>query len=238
MVIEGYGTRARDAVEVEFQVSDPSYPFVEASAVEDCRLELEVIFPHSKEGFVEYFTLEGASPEPVLETIDRSDGVDAELVARHSDGGRVRIHVRRRCVAITVVDFGAVPDSVAAEDGEGRVVASVTSESDAADLVERFEREHPSVAVADRRERRGSMPVFTRHDFTQTVIDTLTDRQREVFLTAYMNGYYDWPRKHEAVELADELDISPATFSQHLRAAEGKIFSALLDTDDERVFVE
>ena len=228
----------RDAIEIEFHISDRSYPFVEASETENCRLELEVIFPHSEEGFVEYFGLDGAPPERVLEVIDRSEDVDAELVARHDDGGRVRVHVRRPCVAITVVDFGAVPGPIAAEDGEGRVVAEVASKSDATDLVERFEREHPSVTFDGYRTHRQSTPVFTRHEFTQFVMNALTDRQREVFLTAYMNGYYDWPRKHEATELADDLDISPATFSQHLRAAEGKIFNALLDIDDESVHVE
>ncbi|QCS41730.1 helix-turn-helix domain-containing protein [Natrinema versiforme] len=232
------GRRVKDAVEVEFRVRDTSYPFVDASRAEDCRLDLEVLFPHSEAGFVEYFTLEGARPERVLEAVDRSDDVDAELVARHEDGGRLRFHVRERCVARSVVEFGAIPRTVEADGGDGRVVAEVSSRADADELVERFETEHPTVTVDDSRDRQRSTPLFTHHDFKQTVIDALTDRQREVFLTAYMNGYYDWPRKHEATELADELGISPATFSQHLRAVEGQLFSILLDTDDECVFVE
>ena len=232
------GRGAEDVVEVEFRVSDPSYPFVAASDAESCRLDMELLFPLSEEGFVEYFTLDGAPPERILKVMDRADDVDPELVVRHDDGGRVRVHVRRQCVAITVVEFGAIPRTVEADGGDGRVVAEVSSGSDAAALVERFDREHPTVTLEDCQDRRRSTPVFTHHDFTQTVMDVLTDRQREVFLTAYMNGYYDWPRKREATELADELGISPATFSQHLRAAEGKIFSRLLDTDDESVLVE
>ncbi|WP_319004344.1 helix-turn-helix domain-containing protein [Natrinema amylolyticum] len=224
-------------MEVEFHVRNSAYPFVDASQAEDCRLELEVIFPHSDDGFVEYFTLDGAPPERVLDAIDWTDGVDAERVARHANGGRLQFHVRDRCVAITVVDFGAIPRVVAADGGEGRVVAEVLSRDEAAELVDRFERDHPTVTVDDCRERERATPLFAHHDFKQAVIDALTDRQREVFLTAYMNGYYDWPRKHEAAELA-ELDITPATFSQHLRAVEGEIFSLLLDTDDECVFVE
>ncbi|WP_339102883.1 bacterio-opsin activator domain-containing protein [Haloterrigena salinisoli] len=228
----------KPVVEVEFRVDDPSYPFVDVSRAASCRLGLEVIFPHSDGGYVEYFTVEDAPPERILDPIDDTEAVDADLVARHDDGGRVRLHLRDGCVAATVVDFGAIPRTVEADGGDGRVVAEVASQSAAAELVDRFEREHPTVTVDDRRDRGRSTPLFTRHDFTQSVVETLTDRQREVFLTAYMNGFYDWPRKHEASELAAELGIAPATFSQHLRTAEGKIFSSLLDTDDENVFVE
>ncbi|WP_245742190.1 helix-turn-helix domain-containing protein [Natrinema salaciae] len=235
--MERGGRRVKNVVEVEFRVRDPSYPFVGASRADTCRLDLEVIAPHSDDGFVEYFTLAGAPPERVLKTLD-DDGVDATLVAQHADGGRLRFHVRERCVAVSVVDFGAIPRLVEADGGVGRVVAEVSSRGDAAELVDRFEREHPTVAVDDCRDRQRSTPLFTHHDFKQDAIGALTDRQREVFLTAYMNGYYDWPRKHEAAELADELGISPATFSQHLRTVEGTLFSTLLDTDDDRVFVE
>ncbi|WP_255681853.1 bacterio-opsin activator domain-containing protein [Natrinema sp. SYSU A 869] len=236
--MESGDRRAKNTVEVEFHVCNSAYPFVDASQAANCRLELEVIFPHSDDGFVEYFTLDGAPPERILDTIQRTDGVDAELVARHDNGGRLQFHIRDRCVAITVVDFGAIPRVVEADDGAGRVVAEVSSRDEAVELVDRFERDHPTVTVDDYRDREQTTSLFTHHDFKQTVIDALTDRQREVFLTAYMNGYYDWPRKHEAAELADELDITPATFSQHLRAVEGKIFSILLDTNDECVFVE
>ncbi|WP_249038744.1 helix-turn-helix domain-containing protein [Haloterrigena salifodinae] len=234
----GRGQGENRVVEVEFRVDDPSYPFVDVSRTADCRLDLEVLFPHSDGGFVEYFTVEDAPPKRVLKPINETDTVDANLVARHDDGGRVRLHVRDDCVAITVVEFGAIPRTVEAEGGDGRVVVEVASKSDAAELVDRLEREHPTVTVDDCRDRRRSTPLFARHDFTQSVVETLTDRQREVFLTAYMNGFYDWPRKHEASELAAKLEIAPATFSQHLRAAEGKIFSSLLDTDDENVFIE
>lgn len=236
--MERGGRRVKDAVEVEFRVRDPSYPFVDASRAENCRLDLEVIVPHSGDGFVEYFTLDGAPPDRVLDVVDQSDGVDANLVARHEDGGRLQFRVHERCVARTVVDFGAIPRTVEADGGDGRLVAEVSSRADATRLIERFEREHPTVTVDDWDGQQRSTPLFAHHDFKQAVIDLLTDRQREVFLMAYMNGYYDWPRKYEATELADELGISPATFSQHIRAVEGKIFSSLLDTDDECVFVK
>jgi len=64
--------------------------------------------------------------------------------------------------------------------------------------------------------------------------EDLTDRQRTVVKTAYYAGYFEWPRDSSGEEIAESLDIAPATFSQHLRTAENRIFGALLhDSDDE-----
>lgn len=57
--------------------------------------------------------------------------------------------------------------------------------------------------------------------------DVLTERQREIFDLARRNGYYNWPRQISAAELSDKLDISKATFVEHLRKAENKIIDSI-----------
>ena len=59
------------------------------------------------------------------------------------------------------------------------------------------------------------------------------DRQREVVRTAYM-GYFEYPKGANAGEVAAALDISRSTFAEHLAAATGKLFGAVL-VDDESV---
>ncbi|MCO8244968.1 MULTISPECIES: helix-turn-helix domain-containing protein [unclassified Haladaptatus] len=51
-------------------------------------------------------------------------------------------------------------------------------------------------------------------------VDRLTKRQLEVFQLARERGYYDYPRKASAGELADELDISTSTLHEHLHKVE------------------
>jgi predicted DNA binding protein len=58
---------------------------------------------------------------------------------------------------------------------------------------------------------------------------TLTDRQREVIATAHEMGYFDRPRDANATAVAAALDISRATFAEHLAAAQSKILDAILD---------
>ena len=51
----------------------------------------------------------------------------------------------------------------------------------------------------------------------------LTTRQREAFAVARQRGYYEWPRAVSAKQLATDLDVSKATFLEHLRKAEAKL---------------
>lgn len=61
-------------------------------------------------------------------------------------------------------------------------------------------------------------------------LDVLSPRQREVFEYACQQGYYDWPRKVSATDLADDLGITKATVAEHLRKAESRLFTPFGDT--------
>jgi predicted DNA binding protein len=70
----------------------------------------------------------------------------------------------------------------------------------------------------------------TTDDGDPTVVDRsrLTDRQREVLRTARRMGYFAYPREANATAVADELDIGPSTFAEHLAAAQRTILDDLL----------
>lgn len=57
---------------------------------------------------------------------------------------------------------------------------------------------------------------------------SLSTRQAEVLELAHEAGYFDWPRRTDAETLADQLDISHATFLEHLRKSEKKIIDEAL----------
>lgn len=57
----------------------------------------------------------------------------------------------------------------------------------------------------------------------------LTDRQLEVLKTAHDMGYFEYSKASNAGEVAAELDISTSTFSEHLAAAQRKLFGAIVD---------
>ena len=56
----------------------------------------------------------------------------------------------------------------------------------------------------------------------------LTDRQREVLETAHEMGYFEHPKGANAGEVAEALGITSSTFTEHLSAAQSKLFAAIL----------
>ena len=90
--------------------------------------------------------------------------------------------------------------------------------------------------VADLRERYSSLDVkrLVRSPAEDVEVDDvvvdrgkLTDRQREVLETAYRMGYFERPRRANATEVAEQLDVQPSTVSEHLTAAQAKILDDL-----------
>jgi predicted DNA binding protein len=65
------------------------------------------------------------------------------------------------------------------------------------------------------------------------VLSLLTARQREVFETAVERGYYEIPRLVNQRELAETLDLAPSTVDEHIRKAESRVLSAVLEPPEE-----
>lgn len=61
------------------------------------------------------------------------------------------------------------------------------------------------------------------------LLSLLTERQAEVFQRAVKMGYYEIPRQTTHEELANELGCAPSTIDEHLRKAESRVLSTLVD---------
>ncbi len=61
-----------------------------------------------------------------------------------------------------------------------------------------------------------------------TPISVLTNRQRQILLEAYDQGYYDVPRRISSAELAVRLKIDKSTVVEHLRKAENRLVSQIV----------
>lgn len=98
-------------------------------------------------------------------------------------------------------------------------------------VVESFLEENPDADLVSKRHRESVTPIFTKSTLHQVLDANLTDRQREVLRTAYEAGYYEWPRECSGETVARELDISSATFSEHIHAAERNLLTAIFDPE-------
>jgi len=60
------------------------------------------------------------------------------------------------------------------------------------------------------------------------ILAVLTDKQREVMVAAFQNGYYDFPKRISSKELCRKVSISKPTLLQHMRKAEGRILKEIM----------
>ena len=72
-------------------------------------------------------------------------------------------------------------------------------------------------------------PVQTQQEFQASLSERFTDRQETALRTAYLGGFFNWPREVDGDALATAMDISRPTYHQHLRAAQQKVYEELFE---------
>ncbi|WP_277540661.1 helix-turn-helix domain-containing protein [Haloarcula laminariae] len=220
--------RPRSVCEVEFSVQDSRYPFVRVSEDEQCLLKLAEMFPRP-DGHAEFFTVTDADPIRVAARASEHESLDVTLLREGERSGFFEFLVSDRCPAVKLAELGALTRSVVGKDGTGRIVAEIPPQQDASAIIEVFSDEYPDADLVTKREKEALDPRFPQSAFRQLLHRHLTERQREVLQTAFEMGYYEWPRECTGSDVAVELGITSATFSEHIKAAERNLFGALFN---------
>ncbi|WP_348610998.1 helix-turn-helix domain-containing protein [Halobaculum rarum] len=218
-----------DVLEVEFRLERSAYPFVRASAVADCTLELAELVPRGDGRYAEFFNVTGADPDRIAALAAEHEGTEVALVETYRDGSLFEFLVSGDCPARRLAELGALPRTVRGAAGRGTIVAEIPSEADPAGIVGTFLEETPEATLVSKRGKRSMGPLLSEATLHRTLEAQLTDRQREVLQTAFEAGYYDWPRGCTGEAVASELGISSATFSEHVHAAERTLIATLFN---------
>ncbi|WP_340674299.1 helix-turn-helix domain-containing protein [Natrinema marinum] len=152
------------------------------------------------------------NPVPIIASIDDRDDVrDLELLWKHDDTALLQVETADPSV-LRPMQRAGVPVETPFVVEDGVVTWELTTSAD------RLSTLGTLLEESDIGYRLESV-----HDVTGRTDRLLTDRQREVFLTAVDEGYYDVPRAATLTEVAAHLEISKSTCSDILHRAEGKI---------------
>jgi DNA-binding CsgD family transcriptional regulator len=207
---------------------------------------LERTVRRSSGAFGAFYTVEGADPEQVVDEIASLGGVaDVTLVSADASAETCLVEVETSSWFGTVfAEHGAVVRTAEAvggagdtdgDDGDGdgdggaRLVVEAPQAADIRALVTSFRERYPGTELVAQRTRERS--VQTLLELQDLLGEQLTERQLETLETAYSAGYFDWPRESSGQEIAALLDITQPTFNKHLRTAERKTFSMLLNRE-------
>jgi predicted DNA binding protein len=218
--------------QLEFEVTDPDCLAVTVSdaAAAYCKVEHQTVTNDGNH--LCFLQVEGTTPETALDATTAADSVtDCHVVDSQDDGCLLEV-VKKRSGAEAMMDVGATVVSATAERGVGTLVVETPISTDVREVVEAYTSLNPRSHLVAKREI--DRPVAHANSLKDDFDDVLTDRQQSVLTTAYYAGYFDWPRGNTAEEVADSLDISPATFHQHIRAAERKLLNLVCDDQEQR----
>lgn len=216
-----------DVIEIQFQVRDPELPLLQLVDCADCAFELENVLLHDDGGLSVFFTAHGAAPAAVDDFVNQSLAfTDLQLIADEEDESLFEVTATEGFIA-TLVDHGAVPQTITAEGGEANIVAALSTQADVREFMEMLQAKYSEVELTARRtcERTARTPA----EFKAVFEDRITDRQREVLQTAYFSGFFDNPRKSTGEEIGDALGISQPTINHHLRSCQRTLLEMLYD---------
>lgn len=166
----------------------------------------------------EEFVVEGADglEAPDLEQVFSYGSRDIYRFTRDSD---------IECPCETVEEFGSPVVDVHTEDGTLKLALHVEDMDELQEVIGEVRTRFSDVTV-DRLV--SSEPAGETPDLVLVDRGELTPRQLEVIETAHEMGYFTHPKGANAGEVADTLDITTSTFTEHLSAAQTKLLGAIL----------
>ena len=222
--------RTDERTEVELSVTDDRLVTNRLAAALGADAEYVGAIPAEGHTLRAFFRFEGARPD-AADRLAGLESVDAvQPLAVEEGDGLYQLVLAVPPLIDSLRRYDARLRALSTADGATRVTAVVAGGADVRGLVEDVASVYDGVELRARRE--DAEPVDTRETFREELLEQLTERQRDALQTALYGGFYEWPRASTGEELAATRDIAASTFQHHLRAAERKLVSAVLDPSE------
>jgi hypothetical protein len=213
--------------ELKLRLYSKSHSALRLTEELDCQYELEAIVPGRDESFRVFATID-APPNQVLDFAGETRVVDdMQAIAEQDEGFLYECSVRGGCFLNVLLEHNAVPRSLTASDGSGHVIIDLPGETRVSDFMETFREKYPKAELEAKNTRYRSLR--PQSGFKADIEESLTERQFETVKTAFLSGYFEYPRENSTEDIAEMLGVTHPTISRHLRDAQRKVFSELFE---------
>ncbi|GAB7008115.1 bacterio-opsin activator domain-containing protein [Halorubrum trueperi] len=211
---------------VEYTATNPSFVLTQLAKAADCTLTYEGGVQQTASGNYVFVTVDGAPLDAVVDAADGLRIVEGVQRIRGGDsGGVVRLQLSEPFLATELADHGAVLQDATATQATTELVIDISHGVEARHVTQFISERFRDVTLTSKQTREQA----SEHGLYASVLDQLTARQLEVLETAYYSGFFESPREATGEVVAASLDISPQAFYQHIRTAQRKLFTALID---------
>ncbi|WP_126663921.1 PAS domain S-box protein [Haloterrigena salifodinae] len=177
-----------------------------------------------------FFETRGASSEAVRDALDGLVSVTSARLVTESDSRCLfEATVTGDVLASRLVRHGGSPRSITADEGRTEVTVDVPVTTDVREFVEMLRDRYERVDLRSRRHVQRTM--HTRQELVTSLFEDMTDRQLEVLRTAYLAGFFEWPRESTGEEIAEMLEVTQPTVNRHLRIGQQRLLARLFDDE-------
>ncbi|QLH80081.1 GAF domain-containing protein [Halosimplex rubrum] len=216
-----------EVVELEFQITD-LFEALDLPEQPEGQFSFDHVVPVGDDEFLVYGTASAAAVDTVERLVERlPHWAEVSFADEEGEGERgFELRMVEPPVLSTLASLGGSVEEVVVEDGDYRMTLHVSPTADVRQVIEAVTDAYPRATMLRRQQ-------VTREDArarsTRSLLEGLTDRQRTTLEAAYHAGFFEWPRDASGEDVAESLQVSPPTFHQHLRKAEGKVFGGLFE---------
>ena len=132
-----------------------------------------------------------------------------------------------QCIATTVGEHGGRLRSLSIEGGRAELRVELPPTARVREFADALDGTHGDTKLRTRH-------TLTRPDrdeggFRAALRDRLSDRQDQMLRTAYLSGFFEWPRTTTGEEIAETFDVSQPTVNRHLRVGLRKCLELVYD---------
>lgn len=213
-------------VELTYRLTESEGAFARLAARLEREIEIRNVSSRTDGAYVVHGLVHDDDPERFVEVAEEFLIFDGVRTVSESDPARFEVVVSGSCIVTAVADLAAQMHSIRLAETGSQVTLSIPQDRDVRSFTDRFRAEYPDASLVARQDIERAGP--TR---LSSLLDQLTERQREVLEAAYFAGFFDQPRKSTGSEVAEALGISQPAFSKQLRHAERNLLGPLYEPE-------
>lgn len=218
------------AIHVEISIGDPDTCQIAPKSAGEKTISSVTKCPHpDEEGkVIQEFTLcrDSARSEFDNGTSPLDKNPRSEFTSSSKEISRITRTSPQPCVCETIERHGCPVRAITAVDGTLYVAFMTTDHEMLQEILSELTDSYDEIDV-----RRAIQSSESSDSEQLRIINvgTLTERQKEVLVTAHRMGYFEHPKEASATEVADNLGIVRSTFTEHLATAQRNLLEELIE---------
>ncbi|WP_224269562.1 bacterio-opsin activator domain-containing protein [Haloprofundus salinisoli] len=214
-----------DVTEVRFRV-EKMLQQIGVSEIPGGSITFDRVVPIGDDSYLAYGTVVEAEIDSLPGLVEEVPHFESfKIISEVPGSAQFELHLTKPPIISTLASQGGYIEEATIEDGDFHLVVHLPPNAEVWRLSEAIQEAYPDAEVVAQRQT-------TRRDRSAQQIQTavseeLTERQRAVLETAYLAGFFNWPRDSSGKAVAESLGVSAPTFHQHIRIGLSKLLGAL-----------